>query len=211
VLRTTFRPPCHRRRTLQCLQQFVRRCPRPWPQMIPRQTSAPSRLFGGPPCLQSYRCRMRPSYPGCRQESSNRYQNCRQASARYERSMSTVQDLALFAEDPKTDETDSPETEHTSCLPAIGRSPAAGHSSPKTRGRRASGNSPAGAAFGKGPRQALAHLPSHSVKQLHSRSARRKVALDLFIPAGANPDRRSRRPARFAPRPAVPQWRVESG
>lgn len=43
------------------------------------------------------------------------------------------------------------------------------------------------AAFGKGPRQAVAHVLFHSVKQLHSRTAGRKIALDLFIPASAIP------------------------
>ena len=50
-----------------------------------------------------------------------------------------------------------------------------------------SGNSLARSAFGKGLRQAVPHLLFHSLKQLHSRSARRKVALDLFIPAGTIP------------------------
>lgn len=93
--------------------------------------------------------------------------------------------LRPFAADQGTDEARYPETERTSCLPVIGRPPAARHSKPKTRGRRVSGISPAREAFRKGSRQTVAHLLLYSVKQSHSRSARRKVSLDLFIPAGA--------------------------
>jgi hypothetical protein len=50
-----------------------------------------------------------------------------------------------------------------------------------------SGTSPAREAFRKGARQTVAHLLLYSVKQFHSRSARRKVSLDLFIPTDAIP------------------------
>src|SRR5271157_4984105 len=77
-----------------------------------------------------------------------------------------------FAGDQGKDETGPLETVRTSCPPRIGRSRVAGNSNPKTRGRRVSGSSPVGTAFGKRPRQAVAHLLLHAVEQFHSRSTR---------------------------------------